>query len=203
MKPLKYISLVAIAFLCFQCSSDDNSSDLVQDSTLDDFLLGDWTVEGMSLEGFITLDEDYLTTHYRDYEWGWEFNPYPIPIKGKMDTQNYFITFYNLPNKVSSNGIVKASYDAYVDDGQNGYTFSKDIGNIDFFKDGNWSFKPDFSNLITINSNNLNEDYYFKSLSKNEFIILKELKDKIVLKSDELEIPCSVNLGVFLKFKKR
>jgi len=195
MKPLKYISLVAIAFLCFQCSSDDNSSDLVQDSTLDDFLLGDWTIKEMSIQGNITAND-------LNNDWGWWFSPYPIPVIPTIEAQNYSVSFSDLPNKISSNGIIAASYKANIYDYVSNYTVSKDIENIDFFKEGNWKYKSDISDIITINRNSQIEDYFITKISENEFVLQKQLKDDILLTSYETTVPSTATLDVWIKFKK-
>ena len=82
------------------------------------------------------------------------------------------------------------------------YSISRDIENIDFFKEGNWSFKSDPSDIITIIKNSQNEDYGIAKISENEFIVVKQLKDDVLIDDLEEEIQCIANLSVMFRFKK-
>lgn len=186
MKYFKILYLMIVIFMAIGCSNDDNAL-----PTEEQLILGDWIITKMSISGDMTGNES-------GYDWIWLFKYYPIPVQAFIENQNYIVNFSNL-NQVASNGNLKTSYVAFVDDYVNAYEYSKVIENIDVFKNGEWTIDDIF---LTVTNNGASEKYPIIELTNNKLTILKHLKDNVVLNHEIGEIDCNTNLDLYLTFQK-
>ena len=187
MKNFKILYLMMVLFVTISCSNDNND-DIISAEQL---ILGDWTVANLSISGNMTGDAS-------GYDWSWFFKYYPIPVQAFIENQDYTVGF-SKSDQITSNGSLKTSYVAFVDDFINAYEYSKVIENVDVFKNGEWTLDDTF---LTVNSNGINEKYPIIELTKNKFTILKHLKDNAVLNHEAGAINCIANLDVYITFQK-
>lgn len=182
-----------ISFLTIQCSSDDSDSPSV--SFDDDFLLGEWTVTEVAIEGRITcdgLDSEVL---------GYVFAQYPIPINAEIEIQNFSINFSKNPNLMTSNGSISASYTAYVNDYTSEYEISDVLENMLFFNNWNWQLD---SSIIRVSSENQNENYLFIVVKEDEIKVFTKMRDHVLLRANwysEETIESTVEMDVELTFR--
>ena len=189
MKNFKILYLMTVFFLIVGCSNDDN--DLGNLTTADQLILGEWTVSHMSISGnMIGIDSGY------DY-W-WVFRYYPIPVQAFIEDENYTVNF-SKSKEITSNGNLKTSYVAFVDDYEKTFEYSKVIENVDVFKDGEWTMDDTF---LTVTNNGSIEKYAIMELTGNKLTIIKHLKDDVLLNLTYWDVNCKTNLEVYLTFQK-
>ncbi|MFG6687472.1 hypothetical protein ACGK9U_12875 [Mariniflexile sp. HNIBRBA6329] len=187
---------MSILFLAMGCSNDDNSVSSTDDLLItDDFLIGDWFVTNVSVQGKVSALEK--NSEY----WGWVFYPYPIPVtSSKFETENYAVNFSNSPKQLTSIGRLKTTYVLNVHDYLNNDVISKVIEDVDFLKQGNWHLN---NTTIMVNNSDQNENYYIKKVSDSEIMLLKLLKDGITLNSFDGEVKCEADLDMWVTLQKK
>ena len=183
-----YFYLIIVILFTIGCSNDNND-DII--TSADQLILGDWTVANLSISGNMTGDAS-------GYDWSWFFKYYPIPVQAFIENQDYTVSF-SKSDQITSNGSLKTSYVAFVDDFINAYEYSKVIENVDVFKNGEWTLDDTF---LTVTSNGINEKYPIIELTDNKFTILTHLRDNAVLNHEAGAINCITNLDVYITFQK-
>jgi len=168
------------------CNKDES-----QDLSFDSSIVGEWTVSYVSINGSMTGGDDD-----DNIDWDWIFEDYPVPLNAYVEPQNHNVNFSNSPNQISSSGSLNASFNAHVAHDE----YFEAIVNIDLFKDGNWSIN---NTIFTVTHNNQNENYTIKNWSENEFTILKQFNEKVIVNYELLsENEWTASGSVLIKLQK-
>jgi hypothetical protein len=189
MKNFKIPYLMIVLLLTIGCSNDDDGFDNL--SSTEQLILGNWTVTHMSISGNMTAIDS-------DYDYWWVFRYYPIPVQAFIENQDYSVNF-SKSKELTSNGNLKTSYVAFVDDYETAFEYSKVIEKIDAIENGEWTMDDIF---LTVTSNGLIEKYPIIELTSNKLTILKHLKDDVLLNLTYGDVNCITNLEVYLTFER-